>query len=175
LFSFGFCSLGFSSADLAADFVASATLAIHAVVFRHPLVQAREDVADQRITMTRPAIMHPFPIAVRFHQAGALEESEVPGHFRLDHAKRVRQFANARLTAREQIEQTQPRWISQRLKKERRLAISVWVHSSHIRKNIYVSIAVTEILCHRQINFWSYLAGSFNSASSLVFHNAAMV
>src|SRR5947207_12762121 len=40
-----FCSFRFSSTNSAANFVASASLAIYAVVFRHPLAQSGQHMA----------------------------------------------------------------------------------------------------------------------------------
>src|SRR6266480_2652275 len=70
--SFGFTSLRFSSTHSAAIFVTSTALAIHAVVFRHPFAQPGENMTDERISLLRPAIMHPFSIATPFHQTRAL-------------------------------------------------------------------------------------------------------
>lgn len=77
-----------------------AALAIHCIIARHPLAQAAENVAYQRIAVLRPAIMHPFPIAACFHQSCAFEMSEMPRHFRLHDTQGVGQLAYARLAAR---------------------------------------------------------------------------
>jgi len=47
------------------------------MVSGHPLAQPREHVTNERIAMLRPAIMHPSALAACFHQAGALEMSQV--------------------------------------------------------------------------------------------------
>ena len=57
--------------------MASAALTIHPMVSGHPLAQPREHVTNERIAMLRPAIMHPFALAACFHQAGALQMSQV--------------------------------------------------------------------------------------------------
>jgi len=58
-------------------------------------------MVDEWISLLRPAVMHPFSIAARFHQTGALEVREVSRHFRLHHAQCVGQFADARLATRQ--------------------------------------------------------------------------
>jgi hypothetical protein len=47
--------------------LASLALAIHAIVFFHPPAQTGEHMTDERIGVLRPAIMHPFTVAARFH------------------------------------------------------------------------------------------------------------
>jgi hypothetical protein len=112
----------FSPADLAANFPASASFAIHSIVVCHPLAQSAEHMAHQRIALLAPAIMHPFAVAPRVHQPSPLQVREMPGNFRLDYAKRISQFANAGFAFSQEIQQPQPRGISQRLEEKSWLA-----------------------------------------------------
>jgi hypothetical protein len=58
---------GVSPAYSAANFLAPLPFAIHRIIARHPLAQAAKNMAYQRIAVLRPTIIHPFPIAARFH------------------------------------------------------------------------------------------------------------
>src|SRR5438128_804969 len=125
------CSLRFSSTDSTANFSSPVPVICHALVSVHPLAQTDEHMPDERIAMPRPAIMDPFAVAPRFHQAGPAEMSQVSRDFWLDHPQGIGQFANASVAAREQIEQAQPGRISQRLKQKCRLTVFPgWFHST---------------------------------------------
>ncbi len=81
-------------------------------------------MADERIAVFRPAVIHPFPIAARFHQASTLEMREVARHFGLHEPQGIGQFADAGFARREQIQQTQAGPVGQCPKEKRWLAIS---------------------------------------------------
>jgi hypothetical protein len=66
----------------------------------------------ERIAMSCPPVMHPLPVPLRLDQAGAFQMPQMSRDFRLHDAQRVGQLADARLSAGEEIEQTQARRIS---------------------------------------------------------------
>ena len=67
--------------------------------------------------------MDPFTVASRPDEPGTFEMTQMPGDLRLDHTQGIGQFADAGLAAREQIEQTQPGRVGQRLEQKRRRAV----------------------------------------------------
>jgi hypothetical protein len=83
--------------------------------------------------------MHPFPITARFHESGAFEMSEVTRHFGLYHSQGIGQFADAGFATRQQVQQTQPCRIGQRLEKERRLVVALYFHPLYIYGKTYMS------------------------------------
>ena len=99
----------------------------------HPSAQTDEHVSDERVALRRPAIMDPFTVASRLDEPGTSEMTQMPGDLRLDHTQGIGQFADAGLAAREQIEQTQPGRVGQRLEQKRRRAVFLRsFHSAHI-------------------------------------------
>jgi hypothetical protein len=84
--------------------------------------------------MPRQAIIHPFALAPRFHQAGPLQAGKVSRYFRLNDVEGICQFADTRFTSRQQIEQAEPGCVGQRFEKKRRL--TSWA-SLHFAENIY--------------------------------------
>jgi len=89
--------------------------------------------------MFRPVVMRPFPVTARFHKSGAFEMREVPGHFRLHYAQGIGQFADAGFATRQQVQQTQPCRIGQRLEKEGRLVVALYFHPLYIYGQPYMS------------------------------------
>ena len=79
-----------------------------------------------------PTIMHPFPITARFHKSSTFEMCEVPRHFWLHDSQGIGQFADAGFATRQQVQQTQPCRIGQRLKEEGRLAVALCFHPLYI-------------------------------------------
>jgi len=69
--------------------LASLALAIHAIVFFHPLAQTGQHMTDERVGVLCPSIMHPFTVTARFHQPRALQMSQVTRHFWLHHPQRI--------------------------------------------------------------------------------------
>ncbi len=86
-----------------------------------------------------PTIMHPFPITARFHKSSAFEMGKVPRHFRLHDSEGIGQFADAGLATRQQVQQTQPCRIGQRLEEKGRLAIAPCFHRLYIYVETYMS------------------------------------
>jgi hypothetical protein len=83
--------------------------------------------------------MHPFPITARFHEPGAFEMGEVPRHLGLYHSQGIGQFADAGFATRQQVQQTQPCRIGQRLEEEGRLVVALYFHSPDIYGQTYMS------------------------------------
>jgi hypothetical protein len=115
----------------AADLFAPAALSIHCLVFCHPLPQPGQDVPHQRIAVPRPAIVDPFPAPSGIYQTGALKPGKMSRYFGLNDPKCIGQFANAGLSAGEQIEQAQASRIGQCFKKNCRFAPMVFFHLSN--------------------------------------------
>jgi hypothetical protein len=136
------CSFRFSLISFAAHFPTPVALALQSVVGCHPIAQSFQNMANERIAVLRPAIMRPFAIMPRLDQTRALEKPQVTRHFRLDDAERIGQVANTGLTAGQEIEQTQSRWIRQSFEQGGGLAPFRFVHDIHIRLSVYVSRAL---------------------------------
>ena len=86
-----------------------------------------------------PTIMHPFPITVRFHESSTFQVGEVPRYFGLHHSQGVGQFADAGFATRQQVQQTQPCRIGQRLEEEGRLVVALYFHPLYIYGHTYMS------------------------------------
>jgi len=89
-------------------------------------------VADERIAVFCPAVVHPFSLVPRFHQPGVFEPREVPRRLWLNDAKCIGQFADTGFAGGEQIKQAQPGWIGQGLKKRGRLVSRMLEHPANI-------------------------------------------
>jgi hypothetical protein len=89
LLSFVSCSFCLPRNKSATDSLTLEAFAVHLLVCFHPPAQTGEHMTHERIGVLRPAIMHPFTVAARFHQPRALQMSQVTRYFWLHHPQRI--------------------------------------------------------------------------------------
>ena len=74
----------------------------------HPGAQTFENVAHERITRAREAVMHPFSVALDLDQTGLPELSEMAGNLRLFEPEGAMEIADANVLLGQQVQQAQP-------------------------------------------------------------------
>ena len=106
----------------------------------HPGAEPLEDVADERIAVTGEAIVHPFPVSLRIHQAGSPQLGEMARDLRLIESQGAMEIADADLVLSQKVQEAQPGGIRQCLKEQLGLNRLWFLHrTTYMLKHICLS------------------------------------
>jgi len=91
---------------------------LHGCIFLQPRQRLAQYLCGSCIWRHRDAIVHPLAVAARLNHSGTAQIGQMPGDFGLALLQNLNKIADADLPVSHQVEQAEPRIVSQRLKKE---------------------------------------------------------